>query len=105
MFDRLVPWAKTWRTWVSATFLKAYLKTTAGASFIPRDPAHVGRMLDAFTLDKALYEFLYELNNRPDWVRIPLQGVEALIPAEPGRDSPGGSRYLSPCRGDRRSLV
>ena len=39
-------------------------------------------MLDAFMLDKALYELLYELNNRPAWVRIPLQGVAALIPPE-----------------------
>ena len=26
-------------------------------------------------LDKALYELAYELNNRPDWVRIPLTGI------------------------------
>ena len=31
--------------------------------------------LDAFVLDKALYELGYELNNRPDWVRIPLIGI------------------------------
>ena len=35
-FDRLVPDAKAWRTWTSATFLKEYLATTAGASFLPR---------------------------------------------------------------------
>ena len=34
-------------------------------------------LLDAFMLDKALYELAYELNNRPDWVRIPLSGSEA----------------------------
>ena len=30
-------------------------------------------------LDKAFYELVYELNNRPDWVRIPLRGVLELI--------------------------
>ena len=83
VFDRLVPWAKAWRTWVSSAFLKEYLATAGDAPFIPRDRSHVGRLLDALTLDKALYELLYELNNRPDWVRIPLQGVAALLAPAP----------------------
>ena len=29
-------------------------------------------------LDKALYELGYELNNRPDWVHIPLAGLLRL---------------------------
>ena len=94
VFDRLIPWARSWRTWTSATFLKHYLATAAGASFLPDDPTQVGTLLDALTLDKALYELLYELNNRPDWVRIPLQGVVALLdsgsqgtPASPKSDA------------------
>ena len=87
-FDRLAPWAKSWRTWVSSTFLNAYLEMAKGASFLPRDPSHLARLLDAFLLDKALYELHYELNNRPDWVRIPLQGIAALLDpvakSEPG---------------------
>ncbi len=79
VFDALSGAARAWRTWTSATFLKHYLDTAAGASFLPRDPAQLGAILDALTLDKALYELLYELNNRPDWVRIPLQGVSGLL--------------------------
>jgi maltose alpha-D-glucosyltransferase/alpha-amylase len=30
-------------------------------------------------LEKAVYELGYELNNRPDWVRIPLQGILHLL--------------------------
>ena len=94
-FERLALWATCWRTWTSARFLKDYLTTASGASFLPVDPKHTARLLDAFTLDKALYELLYELNNRPQWVRIPLRGVAGLIgPAiEPGatpRSSPLG---------------
>ena len=36
-------------------------------------------LLDAYLLEKALYEIVYELNNRPDWVRIPLRGVLELL--------------------------
>ena len=85
-FDALAPWAKLWRTWASAAFLKSYLATAKGAPFLPKEPAHVAALLDALTLDKALYELLYELNNRPDWVRIPLQGIAAL--AGPARVEP-----------------
>ena len=34
---------------------------------------------EAYWLDKALYELNYELNNRPDWVRIPLWDITELI--------------------------
>ena len=34
-------------------------------------------------LDKAFYELAYELNNRPDWVRIPLIGIRKLIGVNP----------------------
>ena len=36
-------------------------------------------LLDVFLLEKALYEVAYELNNRPDWVRIPLSGIMKLL--------------------------
>jgi len=36
-------------------------------------------MMDAFLLRKAIYELAYELNNRPDWVAIPLQGILELV--------------------------
>ncbi len=89
VFDRLAPWARSWRTWASAAFLREYLAAAAGAPFLPADRGHVARLLDALTLDKALYELLYELNNRPDWVRIPLQGIVALIdPAPPSPPAP-----------------
>lgn len=87
--DRLAAWARAWQTWASARFLRAYLRTAGGASFLPRDRAALAGLLDAYTLDKAMYELLYELNNRPDWVRIPLRGVVALI--EPGRGGPPAS--------------
>jgi len=35
--------------------------------------------LDAFLLDKAIYEIGYELNNRPDWISVPIQGVLQML--------------------------
>ena len=36
-------------------------------------------MLEAYLLDKAVYEVAYELNNRPDWVVIPLRGIRHIL--------------------------
>jgi len=78
-FERLAPWAKAWQTWTSAVFLREYRGAVDGASFLPDDPEALVVLLRSFTLDKALYELLYELNHRPDWVRIPLASVGSLI--------------------------
>jgi maltose alpha-D-glucosyltransferase / alpha-amylase len=72
--ERLAPWADAWETWVSAAYLRAYLETTRGAPFLPAR-ASIEALLQTFMLDKAFYELGYELNNRPEWVRIPLAGL------------------------------
>jgi len=30
-------------------------------------------------LEKAVYELGYELNNRPDWLAIPLRGLKSIL--------------------------
>lgn len=71
---RMEPWAVWWRQWTSAAFLQAYRTTAGRAAFLPARTAELAALLDLFVLDKAFYELSYELNNRPDWVRIPLRG-------------------------------
>jgi len=78
-FRDLGRWAYYWQKWVSATFLKAYLETSRDSEFIPKIDAELVLLLDAFLLDKAIYELGYELNNRPSWVRIPLEGISQLL--------------------------
>jgi trehalose synthase-fused probable maltokinase len=56
-------------------FLEGYRETTRGAAFLPADDATFWGMLRAFELEKLLYEVRYELQNRPDWVRIPVQAL------------------------------
>jgi maltokinase len=56
-------------------FLEGYRTTTRGAAFLPSDDATFDAMLDALELEKMLYEVRYELQNRPDWVRIPVQAL------------------------------
>jgi maltose alpha-D-glucosyltransferase/alpha-amylase len=72
-------WARFWYIWVSTTFLKSYLETSASASFIPQTRDQTQAMLTAYLMDKAVYELGYELNNRPSWVRIPIWGIFNLL--------------------------
>ena len=91
-FDRLEPWARLWQTWTSVAFWREYRSVSGKAPYLPGDPTALGLLLDAYTLDKILYELLYELNNRPDWVCIPLQGIESLVEREQsGRAANGRS--------------
>jgi maltose alpha-D-glucosyltransferase/alpha-amylase len=76
----LEPWATLWQNAVSTEFLRAYQLTihTTNPILIPQ-PAHSQLLLNAYLLEKSLYELLYELDNRPTWVRIPLAGILALL--------------------------
>jgi maltose alpha-D-glucosyltransferase/alpha-amylase len=71
--------ARFWQRWVSAAFLRAYLSRSAGAAHLPPTAEELRVLLDAYLIEKALYEIAYELNNRPDWVRIPIRGVLDLL--------------------------
>ncbi len=77
-YERLEGWAAIWERWTAVAFLKAYRESAAEAPFLSSEKLHVQMLLDAFVLDKALYELRYELNNRPAWVLIPLRGILAL---------------------------
>jgi maltose alpha-D-glucosyltransferase/alpha-amylase len=71
--------AKFWYRWVSAAFLRAYLAESGNAAHLPQTHGEIQVLLDAHLIEKALYEIAYEMNNRPDWVRIPLRGVLELL--------------------------
>jgi maltose alpha-D-glucosyltransferase/alpha-amylase len=75
----LEQWAGYWYAWVATAFLQAYVETAGDAVFLPKLADERRVLLDTHLLDKALYELAYELNNRPEWVRIPLRGIAQLV--------------------------
>jgi maltose alpha-D-glucosyltransferase/alpha-amylase len=72
-------WADLWYHQASSVFLQSYLNTTAGAIFIPKNSDDLQIMLQAYLLDKAVYEIGYELNHRPTWVVIPIRGIKHIL--------------------------
>ncbi|HKV89358.1 MAG TPA: maltose alpha-D-glucosyltransferase [Candidatus Dormibacteraeota bacterium] len=81
--ERLQEWARFWVDCVSAAFLKTYLATAGTASFLPQTKEDLELQLTTMLLEKAMYELRYELNTRPEWVRIPLRGIlDIVVPAK-----------------------
>jgi maltose alpha-D-glucosyltransferase / alpha-amylase len=72
-------WADLWYRQMSSVFLQSYLQTTAEAIFVPQNQEDLQVLLEAYLLDKAVYEIGYELNNRPDWVVIPIRGIKHIL--------------------------
>jgi len=77
--NKLIPYAEQWYHYMSGFFMKAYLETVKGSAFIPKSKEDMNTLMTTFLLEKAIYELNYELNNRPDWVIIPLRGIKSLV--------------------------
>jgi maltokinase len=70
-----------WEQRARREFLDAYLETV-DPRLLPSGRDAVGRLLAIFELEKAVYELRYELNHRPDWVSIPVAGIQRLLEQE-----------------------
>ena len=75
----LEKWAESWYYYITRLFLHGYFENMGENNFIPKDKEDYNILLDTFLLEKAVYELNYELNNRPDWVLIPIRGIRSII--------------------------
>ena len=67
-----------WEQQARDEFLAGYMETVETTLLPPSDEA-IMRLLAIFELEKAVYELRYELDNRPDWVSIPVAGILRLL--------------------------
>lgn len=77
--DTLLPYVQQWYHYMSGFFLKSYLETVGNADFVPDNEEDLEILLQTYLLQKAIYELNYEINNRPDWVIVPLRGIKAIV--------------------------
>ncbi|WP_345950694.1 maltose alpha-D-glucosyltransferase [Mucilaginibacter sp. PAMB04274] len=77
--EQLIPHVEQWYHYMSGFFMRSYLDTVKGSSFVPKQVEDLEIMLQTFLLQKAVYELNYELNNRPDWVVVPLRGIKSIV--------------------------
>jgi maltose alpha-D-glucosyltransferase/alpha-amylase len=74
---QLAELSREWEQLSRDAFLRSYRDTLAGGALALSDGAM--SLLSLLELQKALYELRYELDNRPDWLQIPLAGILALL--------------------------
>jgi trehalose synthase-fused probable maltokinase len=79
--SKIGAWAERWNAWVTNRFLKKYFETAGEAAYLPQSKEETITVLELHLLEKAIYELWYELNNRPTWVGIPLQGISEILAA------------------------
>jgi trehalose synthase-fused probable maltokinase len=70
-----------WESRAREKFLDGYL-ATVDPTLLPNGQVGIERLLTVFELEKAVYELRYELDNRPDWVGIPVAAIQRLIDPE-----------------------
>src|SRR6185437_12537622 len=70
--ETLIPYVEQWQNYMSAFYLHSYLNTIKKSMLVPEDRDDLNVLLKTYILEKAIYELNYELNNRPEWVIIPL---------------------------------
>jgi maltokinase len=70
-----------WEERARERFLSGY-HNAVDSSLLPPGQQATEQLLAVFELEKAVYELRYELNNRPDWVAIPVAGVLRLLDSE-----------------------
>jgi maltokinase len=69
-----------WEERARERFLEGYMQAV-DPTLLPAGQGAIDRLLAVFELEKAVYELRYELDNRPDWVGIPVAGIQRLIEA------------------------
>jgi maltokinase len=72
------PAPAAWEEEARVQFLDGYLETV-DPTLLPSGSLAIERLLTVYELEKSVYELRYELDNRPDWVRIPVAGIQRLI--------------------------
>ena len=78
-WTRLEPWADSWEMLARDRFLASYVTRAHEAKFLPESRDDMLTTLDMFEIDKALYEIGYERSHRPDWLPIPLRGLQRAV--------------------------
>ena len=85
-----------WERDARNSFMRGYLSSSNGSgSFLPKGEDGIRRLISLFETEKVFYELAYELNNRPDWVWIPMRGISKLLVADASPSDSGQQRPRS----------
>ena len=75
----LEEWAENWHYYITRLYIKGYFDKAGNSDYLPKDHDDFKILMHTFLLEKALYELNYEIQNRPEWIIIPLRGIKEII--------------------------
>ncbi|AWV88492.1 maltose alpha-D-glucosyltransferase [Bradymonas sediminis] len=75
----LQDWGSAWFAQVRTAYLNAYLDATRDSKLRPASRELCAKLLNAYEVEKMVYELGYELNNRPDWLALPLNSLAQYL--------------------------
>lgn len=81
---RVEPWVKIWYNYASGVFLHEYLSIVCGTELVPSERADIGLLVKTFLLERAVFELGEEFKHRPNWVIVPIKGIEDLCSIQQG---------------------
>ncbi|MEX1037356.1 MAG: maltose alpha-D-glucosyltransferase [Acidimicrobiia bacterium] len=73
--EHLANWTQTIHRWLTSELVSGYREAVGESTIVPSDPDHFQELLDVLIVEKAAYELEYEVNNRPEFVSVPLSGI------------------------------
>ena len=68
-----------WEALAVESAMVGYRESVAGLASVPADAQQMHALIELLVIEKALYELRYEMNNRPDWLPIPLAGLKGIL--------------------------
>jgi maltokinase len=77
--EELVEVADAWEARAVDAFWRGYSRVEGIEALLPPDAEDRRKLLRAFELDKAVYEVVYELGHRPDWVDVPASAIRRAL--------------------------
>lgn len=80
--ETLSPYYRLWTYYASGFFIHSYLETVGESSFVPKDKSDLAILLRVYLMEIAVHSLNYELNNRPDWVIVPLRLINLILKYE-----------------------
>ena len=75
----LITCINNWEQQTRNAFLASYTEVVQDSPAYPADPGQLQMLLELFALEKVCYELRYEMDNRPDWIEVPLAGLRELL--------------------------
>jgi len=77
--ERLLKATERWYKLIRDTYLEGYTEAIGWPHPLFKDQHEINSLMLYYLLEKAVYELGYELNYRPDWVKIPLKGIVDVV--------------------------